>query len=88
MSNTIEKIQAVMATVFATDIKNINENSSPDNIENSSPDNIENWDSIRHLNLAVALEETFSIELTEEDIMELMNFKLIELKVIEKLNNA
>jgi len=80
MSNTIEKIQAVMATVFATDIKNIN--------ENSSPDNIENWDSIRHLNLAVALEETFSIELTEEDIMELMNFKLIELKVIEKLNNA
>ena len=77
MNETREKIKNVMSAVFSIDADSIN--------ENSSPDNIEEWDSLRHLNLAVALEEAFNIELSEEDIMELMNFKLIELKIKEKI---
>jgi acyl carrier protein len=75
-----EKIKNVMAIVFEADAAAIT--------DEASPDTIENWDSLRHLNLAVALEEAFGIELSEEDIMELMNFKLVELKVREKTGNA
>lgn len=69
-----------MSIVFSVDIESLT--------EDASPDNIEAWDSLAHLNLAVALEEAFSVELSEEDIMELMNFKLIELKIKEKLGDA
>jgi acyl carrier protein len=69
-----DRIKKVMRSIFNTEVIN----------EDASPDNIETWDSLHHLNLAVALEEEFSIELSEEDIMELMNFKLIELKIAEK----
>jgi acyl carrier protein len=76
MNEIQAKIKHVMSVVFNVDINSIT--------EDSSPDNIEEWDSMHHLNLAVALEEAFNIELSDEDIMELMNFKLIELKVREK----
>ena len=76
MNEIQEKIKDVMSIVFNIDSGSIT--------ENSSPDDIEEWDSLRHLNLAVALEEAFKIELSEEDIMELMNFRLIELKIKEK----
>lgn len=78
MNEQQEKIKSVMATVFETDAIT----------EDASPDTIEAWDSLRHLNLAVALEEAFGIELSEEDIMELMNFKLVDIKISEKLGNA
>jgi acyl carrier protein len=78
MSEINKKIKNVMSTVFDVDISSIS--------ENASPDDIESWDSLRHLNLAVALEEAFQIEFSEEDIMELMNLKLIELKIKEKTN--
>ncbi len=77
MNEQQEKIKQVMAAVFETELSAIT--------DDASPDNVESWDSLKHLNLAVALEEAFGIELSEEDIMELMNFKLIELKVKEKL---
>ncbi len=80
MNELQEKIKNVMAIVFETDASAI--------AEDASPDTIEAWDSLRHLNLAVALEEAFGIELSEEDIMELMNFKLVELKVREKTGNV
>lgn len=79
MNELSSKIKSVMSLVFEIDESQIT--------EESSPDTISEWDSLRHLNLAVSLEETFKIELSEEDIMELMNFKLIELKIREKLGN-
>ena len=78
MNELESKIKHVMAVVFDV------EQGAIDN--DASPDTIETWDSMRHLNLAVALEEAFGIELSEEDIMELMNYKLIELKIKEKIN--
>ena len=43
----------------------------------SSPDNIENWDSLKHMNLIVALEEEFEIEFDDEEIVDSMNYALI-----------
>ena len=49
-----------------------------DSINNdSSPDNIENWDSLKHMNLIVALEEEFEVEFDDEEIVDSMNYALI-----------
>jgi len=63
------KIKNVMAAVFEMPVENIN--------IDSSPDSIDNWDSLKHMNLIVALEEEFNIEFNDDEITEMMNFKLI-----------
>ena len=58
---------------------------SPDQInEDSSIDNIENWDSLKHLNLILALEEEFVISIPDEEVGNLVNFKLISLVINEQ----
>ena len=52
---------------------------------NSSPDTIKSWDSLKHMNLVVALEEEFKIEFTEDEIPELMSYNLIKSMITEKI---
>ena len=66
MENRIKKI---MSNVFNINVDSIN--------NESSPDNIENWDSLKHMNLIIALEEEFEIEFDDEEIVDSMNFALI-----------
>jgi len=73
--NMDERIKEVMATVF--DIK------SEDIDENASPDSIENWDSLHYMNLVIALEEEFGVTFSEEDISNMLNYKLIKLTLSE-----
>jgi acyl carrier protein len=51
----------------------------------SSPQTLEAWDSIQHLNLVLALEEKFSVQLSPEEIEQMTNIgetaKLIESKL-------
>jgi acyl carrier protein len=54
--------------------------------ESSSSDNIESWDSLRHLNLILALEEEFEITIPDEEVGNLVNLKLIEMVVTECIN--
>ena len=67
--NLEDKIKSVMSTVFDLPVDNIN--------KSSSPDNIASWDSLKHMNLVVALEEEFRIEFLEDEILDMMNFELI-----------
>ena len=71
------RISLVMSSVFEVEHENIN--------EDSSSDNLENWDSIRHLNLILALEEEFGIVIPDEEVGNLVNFKLIEIIINEQL---
>jgi len=64
-----DRVKKVMSDVFNIDAGLIN--------NESSPDNIENWDSLKHMNLIVALEEEFEIEFDDEEIVDSMNFALI-----------
>jgi len=77
MENNKSRIILVMSSVFETEHESIN--------EESSVDNVENWDSIRHLNLILALEEEFRITIPDEEVGNLVNFKLIEIIVNEQL---
>ena len=63
------RIKKVMSDVFNIGVDSIN--------SDSSPDNIENWDSLKHMNLIVALEEEFEVEFDDEEIVDSMNYALI-----------
>ena len=45
--------------------------------EDSSPDTVEKWDSLQHMNLVLALEEEFNLSFTDEEIVEMLNVKII-----------
>ena len=76
MENQKVKILEVMSSVFEVELSILN--------EDTSIDNIENWDSIRHLNLILALEEEFKITIPDEEVGDLVNYKLIELIINEQ----
>lgn len=65
------KIKQVMSAVFEMPVESIT--------DEASIDNIETWDSLRHLNLILALEEEFGISIPDEEVGNLVNYKLIEL---------
>ena len=71
------RIKNVMAAVFEISIEDIN--------EESSPDSIDNWDSLNLMNLVVSLEEEFDIEFDDDEIVEMLNFKLIVEIIKEKV---
>jgi acyl carrier protein len=77
--STDEKIKKVMSAVFEIPVENIN--------DDSSPDSIGNWDSLHHMNLVIALEEEFNITFNEDDISNMLNYKLIKLTLSEYTNS-
>ena len=71
-----ERIKKVMSAVFEIPVEQIK--------DDSSPDIIESWDSLKHMNMVVGLEEEFEVEFTDDEILEIMNYALIESIIIEK----
>lgn len=49
----------------------------------SSPDTIEEWDSLKHMNLILALEQNFGITFDEEQIVEMMSVEIIIATITE-----
>ena len=77
MGNTMEeRIKNVMGAVFEMPTEQIK--------NDSSEDTIESWDSLKHFNLVVALEEEFEFMLTDEEVIQMMNYKLIHEIINEK----
>jgi acyl carrier protein len=71
------KIKNVISSVFDVNINEIS--------DDTNPDSLDNWDSMGHMNLIVALEEEFNILFDEDEITEMLNFKLICLIISEKI---
>ncbi len=67
--NIEKKIKNIIAKIFRVEVSAIT--------EKSSVDNIENWDSLGHMNLILALEQEFGVQFEAEQIMELLNYKII-----------
>ncbi len=65
-----DRIKDVMSAVFEIPVNEIN--------DDSSPDTIESWDSLKHMNLIIALEEEFNIQLTDDEILDMVNFSNIK----------
>lgn len=69
-----------MATVLDVPVENIN--------ADASMDTIENWDSLHHMSLVLALEETFGVSIPDEEAANITSYSLIKLVVNEQLQNA
>ena len=73
-----ETIKAVLSSVLEMNSSKID--------ENTSLESVETWDSLRHINLIIALEEEFGIQFTEEEIVNMLSYRLIHLTIRDKLN--
>lgn len=45
--------------------------------DKSSPSTVANWDSLKHMNLILALEEKFSVSFSDEEIISMLSVKQI-----------
>tara|TARA_Y100000031_G_scaffold12789_1_gene13623 strand:- start:518 stop:742 length:225 start_codon:yes stop_codon:yes gene_type:complete len=64
-----ERVYKIISQVFNVPIENIN--------DESSSDDIETWDSLKHMNMVLALEEEFNVQFGEEQVLEMLNVGLI-----------
>lgn len=75
MSLADQKLKQVMARVFDVDVAEI--------AETASNDTVERWDSLRHMNLIIAIEEEFGLEFSGEQVADSINYKLIRIVLQE-----
>ena len=68
------RIKNVMSAVFEIPIDDLD--------DFSSSDNIVSWDSLKHMNLIIALEEEMKIDFSENEIIKMTNYKIIK-KIID-----
>jgi acyl carrier protein len=76
-ATTFEQVRNIASDIFGIPPEKIT--------AESSPQTVESWDSIQHLNLVLALEEKFNLQLSPEEIEDLKSIgdaaKLIESKL-------
>jgi acyl carrier protein len=75
MINNESLLKNTVAGVLGVNIDEIN--------DESSMDSLHQWDSAKHLNLVLAIEEVFGVSLTEEQSLEMLSFPLIKLVLSE-----
>ena len=76
-SGRFEEIREIMANVMMVD---------PEDIQlDSTPNTLSAWDSMRHLNLVLALEDTFGFALAPEEADKLIDVRTIVMTVDQKL---
>jgi acyl carrier protein len=78
-ASTFEQVRSVASDIFGVPTDKIT--------AESSPETIENWDSMQHLNLVLAVEEKFGVQLNPEDIEQMKNIGAVA-KLVEKLQSA
>lgn len=72
-----EKIKEVMAAVLDVDSSTID--------DDASMDTIPSWDSVRHMNLVLALEDELGVSFPDEDAANATSLKLLLLVLQEQL---
>ncbi len=78
-ASTLEQVRHIASDIFGVPFDKIT--------AESSPETIENWDSMQHLNLVLAVEEKFGVQLEPEDIEQMKNIGAVA-AVVEKLQSA
>ena len=72
-----ELVKRVLASVLEVDIETID--------EKSTMDSVPGWDSLRQMNLVLALEECFGVTIPDEDAANATSYRLIVLVLEEQL---
>ena len=79
-ATTFERVRAVASDVFRVPADRLS--------ADSSPESVENWDSMQHLNLVLAVEEKFGIQLDPEEIEQMKNIGAVAALVDKKLQSV
>lgn len=75
-----QKVFSTMSVVFEVPESELS--------EESSTDTIANWDSLRHLNMILALEEEFGVSIPDEEVGNMVNYKIIFHVLNDTLKNG
>jgi acyl carrier protein len=78
-ASTLQQVRSIASDIFGVPTDKI--------IPESSPETIENWDSMQHLNLVLAIEEKFGVQLEPEDIEGMKNIGAVA-ALVERLQSA
>jgi len=65
----LDRLLRIISIIMEAPIEELN--------KESSPDNVEKWDSLKHMNLILALEEEFNIAFSDEEIVEMLSVEII-----------
>jgi acyl carrier protein len=74
------RIRNIMASVLGVDSSSIG--------DDTSMDTVPNWDSMRQMNLVLALEKAFDVSFPDEDAFNATSFKLVSLVLQEQLGGT
>jgi acyl carrier protein len=75
-----EKLRGVVASMLELDPGDIG--------PTTSTDTVDHWDSVRHMNLIIALESAFDITIPDEEVASLTSYPIIKAVVEEQLSRA
>ena len=78
-STTLEQVRNIASDIFGVPASQIS--------AESSPETVEKWDSIQQLNLVLAVEEKFGVQLEPEDIEQMNSIGAIA-AVVDRLQSA
>ena len=78
-ASTFDQVRNIASDIFGVPADEIT--------SESSPETIENWDSMQHLNLVLAIEEKFGVQLEPEDMEQMKNIGAVT-KLVEKLQST
>ena len=78
--NTEDRIKQVLASVLNVDVGEIT--------EDTSQDTLDVWDSLKQMDLVVALEDEFKMSFTQEQIIEMMTFSVVLQIVSEAVSSS
>jgi acyl carrier protein len=78
--SVLNRVWRILADIFQVPVEQIT--------PMSSPETLEHWDSLNHLNVVLALEQAFGIQLMPEEIDQLLSVEQIVTLVAEKVNAA
>ena len=76
----MDRVKKIMAAVLSVDIETIG--------DDSSVDDMEAWDSLRHINLIIALEQEFGISLPDEEVASLTSVRLLTMAISDEVRKG
>jgi len=75
-----QALRQVMATLLRVPVESIG--------EDTSMDTVKGWDSLRHMNLVLAIEEEFKVSIPDEDAANITSYPLIKLVLQDLLKDG
>jgi acyl carrier protein len=78
-ASTLQQVRSIASDIFAVPADKIT--------AESTPESIETWDSMQHLNLVLAIEEKFGVQLEPEDIEQMKSIGAVA-ALVERLQSA